>query len=260
MNPADRVCVRFGTPLNTTSPANQQVEGFGKLTTESLKQGFDLALEPNLPCPTDFLITIVRITSLRGIVARAGGSYETEQKRLPPAEKTSQQVMDMFNAMKVFDIHEWAKNQVAQYPDVTPALVKLFVVAIRLYGILTLPRSAILPWATSEAALYPTIPGLDIHPSVRAWHRKELLAQLRVMWETVTYKCGLAWPLIVVGVAAAEGSAEDRAFIDECLFSIWKQPHTAAGFISSLEKLRVFWESGRTEWEDCFDEPTACYP
>lgn len=91
-------------------------------------------------------------------------------------------------------------------------------------------------------------------------HREELLALLRQTWDSLRYHGGLAWPLIVAGVAASDGSAQDRDYIDRRLCYIWQRPLTAATFLLAVEKLRAFWRSGKTGWEDCFDEPTPCYP
>ena len=93
-----------------------------------------------------------------------------------------------------------------------------------------------------------------IYESLRVHHREELLRMLRRQWDRDELKYWLAWPFLVVGVAVADDT-ETQRFVDGSLLEIGKIPSVTSSFISVLYKLRVFWASGSTEWDDCFDEP-----
>ncbi len=167
----------------------------------------------------------------------------------------------MFNATWRFSPDEWAESE-AWHGEVEAGRLygQLFPVAIRLYGILTLPQSAIVAWAASLADIktaYATLPGRSVYESLRTQHRGEILALMRKHWDTLKYKPALVWPLLVAGVAAVDGAPEDRMFIEDCLETILAMPITACSFITVIDKLRAFWRSGRLEWEDCWDEPTV---
>ncbi|OAA63786.1 endothiapepsin precursor [Cordyceps fumosorosea ARSEF 2679] len=87
---------------------------------------------------------------------------------------------------------------------------------------------------------------------------KKLTGILREVCGTIDYedRVALRWPAVVAGVALAEGGEDDRALVVEILTSMKSQlPNWGA--LWCLDKLKVFWESGKTEWEDCFDEPVS---
>lgn len=195
---------------------------------------------------------MVHITRLRVSVA--------DNRQLPRAS-LALKVQDMFNTTWHFDPDEWAESD-SWHGEVEVGRVygRVFPIAIRLYGILTLPASALIAWATSSAEIklaHATLTGHSIVESLRIQHREELLALLRKNWGAVKYKPALVWPLLVAGVAVVDGAAEDRQFVEDCLDTILAMPITACSFITVVDKLRAFWRSGNTEWEDCWDEPTV---
>ncbi|OAA81060.1 DUF300 domain protein [Akanthomyces lecanii RCEF 1005] len=235
---------------NTTSPAKQQLEGLEDFTDEQLKGSLSNACFA--PCPLELYPLMVHITRLRVSVA--------DNRQLPRAS-LALKVQDMFNTTWHFDPDEWAESD-SWHGEVEVGRVygRVFPIAIRLYGILTLPASALIAWATSSAEIklaHATLTGHNIVESLRIQHREELLALLRKNWGAVKYKPALVWPLLVAGVAVVDGAAEDRQFVEDCLDTILAMPITACSFITVVDKLRAFWRSGNTEWEDCWDEPTV---
>ncbi|TQV96049.1 DUF300 domain-containing protein [Cordyceps javanica] len=235
---------------NTTSPAKQQLEGLEDFTDEQLKGA--LSNSCFAPCPQDLYPLFVHITRLRVAVA---------YNRQPPRNSLALQVQDIFNATWHFDPDEWAESDSWKGElEVGCVMGRVFPVAIRLYGILTLPRFAIVAWAVSSAdkrVAYMALPGESIFDSLRVRHKREILALIRRHWDILQYKTSLVWPLLVAGVAAVDGPAEDRKYIEECLQAIVSMPITACSFITVIDKLRAFWASGKSEWEDCWDEPTV---
>ena len=66
----------------------------------------------------------------------------------------------------------------------------------------------------------------------------------------------MLWPLIVLGVEAVNGSLATRAFVQEKL----PEMNRSTGMLAPLTAkgvLQRFWDSGRTDWDSCFDSPYA---
>ncbi|OAQ96193.1 hypothetical protein LLEC1_03077 [Akanthomyces lecanii] len=200
--------------VNTTSPARQQIDGFDDFTDAQLVSILDAAYSTSMQCPTELYVNMVHISRLRAVLASKGNR--------PDETTVNQQVRRIFDSISHVDADEWAaKPMFKDKIDAVAAVGRIFAVAVRLYGILTLPQSA-----TSRHMLMHTT--------------------------------SLCWPLIVGGVAVAGGAAEDQDFIEKSLLSIWALPNTSACLIMAIRKLRPFWASGKTGWEDCFDMPVAC--
>ncbi|TQV95489.1 DUF300 domain-containing protein [Cordyceps javanica] len=249
----------FTMQINTHCPADQQIKGTDDFTDEEIRTLIDFDPSKVEPCPVEFHLARVRITRLR--VALAGPRSPPEHAVVDAKVKA---ILDMlWNA----DLDGWVRDQYGDkseaLQDKARSLAPIYAVAIRLYGILTLPPSAVSAWAGSTAEArrrYPAVPGGGgggggVYEGLRRGHRDELLQMLREGWATITRKMWLAWPLTVVGVAVADDHAANRVFVDRCLLAIWRMPDVSNSSITALEKLRVFWLSGKTGWEDCFDEP-----
>ncbi|OAQ96738.1 hypothetical protein LLEC1_07600 [Akanthomyces lecanii] len=129
-------------------------------------------------------------------------------------------------------------------------LARIYQVAVLLYGILTLPSATSAAWAVATTTPQPGPLKLRPYDGLRVSKRQELLKLLR--------QTALCWPLVVAGVALADGDAADKKFVDDSLLTIWMTPNTWAAPFVCRTKLLVFWRSGSMAWEDCFDEPVPC--
>lgn len=167
-------------------------------------------------------------------------------------------VHELFHAIDSFDLHAWARGRNFVNEAITLSLGQVFLVAVRLYAILTLCRSELV--SRLLVASRPDISKLggSTHHILRKAETRELVKLLRQLWPTMTYIPALQWPLIVAGVGVAGDLRADQAFIDQCLFSVWHYPFSDNNIFRCLEKLRVFWASGKNGWEDCFNEPVPC--
>lgn len=207
-----------------------------------------------MQCPTELYIIMVHISRLRSVLASKDSK--------PNKTAVHQQVRRILDSISRVDADEWAaKPMFTETLDAAAAVSRIFAVAVRLYGILTLPRAATVSWIQSLelASPVPAASDQDIYDTTRAWQREELLALVRQSRHLLMHTTSLCWPLIVAGVAVADGgAAEDKDFVETSLLSIWALPNTSACLIIAIRKLRPFWASGRTEWEDCFDRPLAC--
>lgn len=240
--------------INTTCPAGQQIKGSDDFTDEEIRTL--IAFDPNKvePCPVEFHLARVRITRLRVALVCT--------KLSPEHASVAAQVQETFDTLFLFDLGKWVEQRYGDKGDEVRRqariMGRIYAVAIRLYGILTLPPSATAAWAASSSPIessYPASPGCSVYESLCRQHRDELLGLLRKWSGKGRLKVWLAWPLIVAGVAVADDAVENQLYIDASLLAIWRVPDVSNSSITALEKLRVFWLSGKTGWEDCFDEP-----
>ncbi|KAJ6779757.1 hypothetical protein PWT90_06289 [Aphanocladium album] len=239
---------------NTTCPADMQIKGSDNFSDDEIRTliAFDPALVE--PCPVDFHLARVRITRLRVALA-----WDRKASAIASAVRRTR---DVFDSIWHFDLDRWVdeefRTKSTALKDQAQVMGPLYALAIRLYGILTLPDAAITAWVSSSAEIekaHPVIPGCSVYESVRRQHRDGLLRMLRELWDKARLKKWLGWPLVVLGVALAHDTSRNKNFVEESLWAIWAIPDIPSSSIAALEKLRVFWLSGKTEWEECFDEP-----
>ncbi|XWW95930.1 hypothetical protein V2A60_003899 [Cordyceps javanica] len=230
---------------NATSPVAQQIKGHGGYTDEEIKTVLTDE-ESTRPFPVDLVVVVKHITDIRVQATFQTGNLRALQHRM----QLVLQRIDMF------DPDAWAKELEYYSEDATSAIGQIFQIATRLYGILALPVSVTAP---ALAAAYPGVasasgPG-SAYDSLRVSQRTQLVECLRDTWPLMPQISNMSWPLLVAGVALADGSWEDRDFVADCMDRIWKQPMGDISPLMGLEKLQQFWKSGKRGWEDCFDEP-----
>lgn len=227
-----------------------QVSGFSSLTDGDIKAAYGGLIISAMPCPPHLFLAICHITELRVQVA-AGDAGPALQSRMEAIS----------NSINNHDlIAVWPTKHGKQVTDETniKAMVdELFQLAVRLYGILTLVEPVDRKPSIASAAGDSSKPKQS-EDGLRDLHRRELISRLRSVWHNIEDAGSLRWPFIVAGVAVADGAAADQEFVADALRLIWASPIPNWGAFKCLEKLRKFWASGKTGWEDCFDEPVPC--
>ncbi|KAJ3493702.1 hypothetical protein NLG97_g4564 [Lecanicillium saksenae] len=229
--------------FNTITPAKQQLLGYSDYTERQIETLLGYEFDMDNPFPMDARIAVVRITRLRHQVAT--GTIST--LAVPHAIKK------VFKKLSGVDIDSWVRKDNPLESDIAYEMGRIFCSAVWVYGLLTLPRSALSAWATTQ----PGIGSNASFESLLSFYTSQLLEQLRELFPLVAYKPSFKWALAVAGVATATRAPADRSFVDDCLLSIWLHPQSSGAVLICLEKLRAFWSSGKTGWEDCFDEPCA---
>lgn len=230
---------------NTTSPPRRQVR-VDSLDDDDVRRIYAFHPYRDLPCPVDLFLTIISITQFRA--ARARGSHPNHTV---PSTET---VRDLLDRASTFDPQSWAKAQGLELHFVAQIWAHIYRVAVVLYAILTLPPSAVASWAASSG--HAGKDGRGVYRTVCKTYREELLALLRQAWPAVQDLSSLIWPLVVAGVAAADGAVADRRYVVACLTEIWGEDNADPPAAVCREKLIAFWETGSRDWDECFWEPT----
>lgn len=215
------------------------------MTDDQIKNIYEAYTNFDKASPADVFLIIIHITRLRVQIA---SKASTKPADIGPT------VGDLLDRLCSFQVDSWMRDRELEDPDASRILAHIYQVAAGLYGIVTLPPSAVASWA--RQAGYQKTPGLDIYHSVRKLYALDLMAQLRHARSALLDAEGLVWPLVVLGVAAAyDTSAKDKDWIAQQLFEIWLLPNNHFAPITCRRKLQAFWSSGNTAWDDCFDEP-----
>ena len=196
----------------------------------------------NTPVPVELLMCMVHITNLRIQVAA----------RSIPSKTLRERMAEILGRIDRFDPDAWSGEVELYEKNVTAALGRIFQLAVRLYGILSLPRSVI----TDALGAAPGTCGASAYHSLRIAQREKLMSLIRQYSSVMYIWEDLPWACIVTGVALADGGAiEDRQLVLDLLYRKWQLPMSYTNAYVAREKLCEFWQSGNTEWEQCFYEP-----
>ncbi|KAJ6780976.1 hypothetical protein PWT90_05401 [Aphanocladium album] len=240
--------LKFAIAVNSTTPPSMQLRGFDAYTDDDMVKLASHRDHLDFDTPIPLLQTLRRISQLR--CAGADGTY----MRSAP----DRVVRDVLNDILRFDAVEWARGK--KHPAAEGELLahaQIHQEAILLYGILSLPRSAVASWSDVVSRLRP--PTVHAFDHVRSCHRRKLLDLMYPYRGTFDSRLDLTWSLLVAGVSLGyDGSAQDRDFVRESMLGVWSNPITRCSPILCLDKLIIFWKSGKAAWDDCFDEPTPC--
>lgn len=234
---------------NTTSPAHNQILGHSSYTDKEIWSVLrDQEVSGDTPCPVSLLMNMLQISRLRFRVAT-----KATTKAAFVAE-----ARDIFESIENFDTYAWSSQRTLANESITFSLGQVFKMAIRLYAILNLAQSEFT--ARLVTAPHTSISGLNPY-RYHALHElatRELVQLLRQLWPSMSYKPALMWPLLVAGAGLAGGAVQDQEFVERSIYSIWKSPLIDCNIYLGLEKLKTFWASGKTSWDECFYEPVPC--
>lgn len=141
-----------------------------------------------------------------------------------------------------FSPEEFADSKPTASKEDVVLLGNVYQAAVAIYCISSLQSLSVLPTAA------PFLTSTRIEMSERL---HLLLSEALVLHK---YQRLLLWPLMVLGVEAVNRDTKVRVFVQEQLLA---QSRSTGIFAPQIAKgvLEVFWASGKTRWDDCFDEP-----
>ncbi|KAJ6782123.1 hypothetical protein PWT90_06664 [Aphanocladium album] len=253
--PTPAICslLRRTIICNTTSPARMQVLGYDRYTDKQLMAAFKLYQLHEMPCPSDLFLAIVHITRIR---QRASIINLANRRSFEAAVRRIFTDIDSFNETLCAEEDETTAKEIRHL------IPPIFKAAVRLYGILTLPRAAVLA----------AFPRCGSYRKLRASHRHALTEKLKtgmVKAAAIDQSGVFGWPMLVAGVAAGvphnkrdsddpdyEHAVSTKEMVEQFFSISWLDPLSTSVELAILESLRKYFRSGGTEWEECFYEPT----
>lgn len=218
--------------------------GFSDWSEHDIRTVYSTTMYSEVPCPTELFLNIMEISRLRALVATLTPPYSDA---IWPA------ISNVFNKIDSFVPENWTEPyNVPDKPEMT-LIARIYKSATTLYAVLSLPPPPIISrtHGPSQAA------------SEASYKRSKIAARERLFQETVeamaTLKpnLSLCWPLAVLGASLIDGESPERTFVEKSLRTISRTPQVYYGPTMSLVKLLAFWKSGKTGWDECFDEPCS---
>lgn len=234
---------RFCISANTTCPATQQCTAIYRLSDEDIEAVLALQYGTEvLQCPARVQMAIFHISKLRLSACES----------LTARREIHDEIQCIADELYNVDVEAWVRETFADADEAATAakVVDVMVVAARLYGILALPKTCAAAWLAASPTERETASSgvrgqLDAYNRARAGHRERFLKLLRAaeknLVEPLACQGGVAWALLVAGVAASDGSKESRQFISHTLTSISQGPIASLCFRASVEGLDAIW-------------------
>lgn len=224
---------------NAVSPIENQISACSDWSTEELYDVYSSNLYSDMPCPTDLFVDIIRITRLRLLYA-AGASVS---KVILPVAR------EIFRDIQGFLPDDWNESYPLPKSTKHTLIGRIFQSAVALYCLLSMPETATV--YTSDSENSDSTPEAD--PILGC--RRDLMESITMAMNDLPSKVPLSWPLTILGVACVNGSDEEKETIESHFRGVIDTAFIESGPAQGLKKVKKFWESGKTGWEDCFDEP-----
>lgn len=219
---------------NTTCPSFDLMAEEAFLTNEDVYAYYAHEIMQTFPCPTQLFLCIRDINRARRDMA--GGQCGSRIVR--------ESMQATFHIVVSFEPHMWRERHVLPDPGVRFQLAAVYKSATLLYGMMTLAAYAEVPFDAS-------------HRIAAADGIMDLVLALA---QPLGHHAALAWPLMVAGASLGGAPSARQAVVDRLLLSVSQGIYANNGVFYTLECLRVFWKSGKTEWDECFSTWQAPLP
>ncbi|KND86305.1 hypothetical protein TOPH_09063 [Tolypocladium ophioglossoides CBS 100239] len=240
---------------NTTSPSNDLATAAEHVDTiGTIEDLYAHGLYPRLPCPVHLFLEIVRVNDLRRRVAA---------RLVDPVAGGADSVIQMhFRTITDFSPENWAIGQATSatvhsmcHQETWLLVAEAFQSAALLFVDSSL--ASLLPVCACSPCDATTCDSCSarLDDSTRSFHRARLFRLVEEgLASHVTMYC-VIWPLIVAGFEANQGTPEEQVVVQHGLTDLCLQ--AGATTIVARDVLRKFWASGKTNWDECFDQPYA---
>ncbi|KAL7934408.1 hypothetical protein V8C35DRAFT_41657 [Trichoderma chlorosporum] len=219
------------TVFNTTSPSHSQMVDACNFDVDDVMALYEMGSTPLFYCPAQLFREIFLINRLRLEAAASEGSAEVSLCEIL-------QRIDMYSIPIMKEPLDEAKVNALLFISL------LFKASVAVFAALTLP-------CTSKCS--PSKSCADL----QKFHRANLFHLLDTTAEFLPLLDHILWPVVVAGTAAATGTVENQMLVEMYLLNGVRDPFTGGCTGAALATMRRFWASGKTEWDDCFDQPHA---
>ncbi|KAI0097566.1 hypothetical protein GGR51DRAFT_566416 [Nemania sp. FL0031] len=265
---------------NTTSPRHDQVNDLSHpKNLEFLEMAWGNGVPPvyiGSICPTQLFTTVIFINHLRGLAARGivsadSSSSSPASSSSPPSSSSSSSLVPsspsssslppipdpqtLLNRILSFSPEAYAALNGTDETRANWLLVgRIYQSATVLFCILSLQSASLFPSFSS-----PSSSGSNkaLSRAVRL-HYDRLLVDLKFAYRHAHFKNCFFWALVVAGACAGSavvrGSAFERAFVADSLAEAVCDVGNSMPLLAR-RVLMAFWESGKTAWDECFDQP-----
>ncbi|KAL7795762.1 hypothetical protein V8C37DRAFT_373339 [Trichoderma ceciliae] len=221
---------------NTTSSLENQITEATCLDPKELYNLYKTSIYPPFLCPHGLFLDILYINRLRLRIPTTSVIYS-----LPSIQVT---VCDILKHIHDFSAVEWIESSGFPNRDEFLLLSNIFQAAVALYASLTLP-------CTSKFHIKRSCHDL------KRIYRARLFNTLRTAIGSPIRTQTIYWPVVVAGVVASSGTDEEQMLVEEHLNIGINEPYSGSGSLKALAILRRAWAYGKTEWDDCFNEPNV---
>ncbi|KAJ3495384.1 hypothetical protein NLG97_g3440 [Lecanicillium saksenae] len=230
---------------NTMVPISEQILDHASYSNMQLRAILSARFDEATTLPIEVLIFLVRITKIRHDLAVGAGT---------PAVIST--VRLLYAELELTESFTWAGTTLRNGSIHFEFLGLIYKIASQLYAILTLPSWVTAPWSS----LHPDASCGNGGPykSLRQMNQDLLFKLLREADPTIGHSL-FEWVLVVAGVAAQHGPIEDQEFVTSSLSGASRCPAASNAILLCRQKLHDFWRRGKGGWDDCFDEPVACW-
>lgn len=169
------------------------------------------------------------------------------QTKMPGAadEAIRGEAEELLERIEGFSPEQWATENIsyASYQEDWDCIGTIYKSAIAIYCILSM----------QSLLIFPSTPELE---SKRTAHGNRLMKCLAKGLLSPRLSKFMMWPGMVAGVEAVNRGTTVREIVAGQLALMSKDMGTATP-LQAVGVLRKFWASGKTGWDDCFDEPYA---
>jgi hypothetical protein len=219
---------------NTTCPSSQLAMTSSHVNAvEFLLEKYGNSVFPFQMCPLPLFIEIIKINHLR----RRATRYDTNE-----AESLSDEAYTILECVDSFSPEKWAVSKPSSQAEWL-LVGKVYQAAAALYCILSLQSLSVLP-ATPALRARCTAHGQLLHVLL-----KEGLSSPKINRVMI-------WPLVLLGVEAVHSGTAMRDFVAKHLPELSRVVGTSVP-LTAKRVLELFWVSGETSWDACFDRPYA---
>ncbi|KAK5991038.1 Phomenoic acid biosynthesis cluster-specific transcriptional regulator-like protein [Cladobotryum mycophilum] len=210
--------------FNTTSPGYAQLEEACRYDTEDLRDLYEVPCAVDFWYPTPLFLDMVHINNLR----------------LPSTHDATYTICDILSDIDAFCPREWLLSRDLPKNKDFLLITYIFKSSMALFGSLTVPCKA------------PFHAGLSCNHRGQINH-DSLFYLLMEAYSMPIRIDHIFWPILVAGVAAK--TEQERQLVEQYFLTAVQDPFTGSSPRRAMVLLRKFWASGKTNWDDCFDQP-----
>ncbi|KAJ3496202.1 hypothetical protein NLG97_g2834 [Lecanicillium saksenae] len=232
-------------------PVTDQIFALNNWNEEDILRIYCLNYFAPFPCPSQLALALHRITRLRV------QAVSMEQLSFGHRANDRESLVSESRAVSIhiaeFSPRNWVENYDLPDEPLRSLLAQMFQTAVMLYGLLSLPPTLSKKFIQEQAPM-------DNRNKAEARQRlrAELLSHIGTVFSSVVRIEGCCWPLAILGVASYDATQKEQDCIIGYLNILCNVPGGNCGALAMLEALPKFWASGKTDWEQCFDQPCQC--